>query len=108
MRKFLFKMTKHISQQNCLNKACRNYGKNDGVVLHDKKPSRLRCRSCNKTWSIHHQEFYFGLRANPVKIRRAVDMLKAGIPIRKIARLIDVSSGTVMRWKKKLNDLINN
>lgn len=97
-------MNDHLLQQGCPNKICSNYGKNNDVAVHDKKLNRLRCRSCGKTWSIHYQEFYFGLHTNPVKVRRALDMLKAEIPIRKIAKLVDVSSGTVMRWKKKLNN----
>ncbi len=105
MRNFLFKMNDYIIQQGCQNRGCNNYGKNDDIAVHDKKLNRLRCRSCGKTWSAHHQEFYFGLRTNPVKVRRALDMLKAGMPIRKIARLVNVSSGTVMRWKK--NYIIN-
>lgn len=96
-------MNEYISQQGCPNKVCNNFGKNADIVVHDKKLNRLRCRSCGKTWSAHYQEFYFGLRTNLVKVRRALDMLKAGIPIRKIARLIEVSSGTVMRWKKKFS-----
>jgi len=90
-------------QQGCPNRACKSYGKSSYVAVHDKKLNRLRCKVCGKTWSAHNREFHFGLRTNPVKVRRAVEMLKAEIPIRKIARLIDVSAGTVMRWKKKLN-----
>ena len=92
-----------ITQQGCPNTACAKYGENSDVVLHDKKLKRLRCKVCGKTWSAHCEEFYFGLRTNPAKVRRAVDMLKAEIPIRKIARLVDVSAGTVMRRKKKLD-----
>ncbi len=106
-------MNEYISQQGCPNEDCSQYGKNDDdiVAIHDKKQNRLRCRTCDKTWSTHRQEFYFGLRTSPVKVRRVLDMLKAKIPIRKIAQLVEISSGTVMRWKKKariFNFLNNN
>ncbi|MFH1286371.1 MAG: hypothetical protein ABII02_01310 [Candidatus Magasanikbacteria bacterium] len=104
MRKFLLSMNDLSIQQGCPNRACKSYGKNSDVTVHDKQLKRLRCRACGKTWSAHNWEFHFGLRTDTVKVRRAVDMLKAEIPIRKIARLIDVSAGTVMRWKKKLNE----
>ncbi|MDP2643205.1 MAG: helix-turn-helix domain-containing protein [Candidatus Peregrinibacteria bacterium] len=96
-------MTDLLTQQGCPSRNCKSYGNSNDVVLHDKKLNRLRCKVCGKTWSAHHLEFHFGLRTDTVKVRRAVDMLKAEIPIRKIARLVDVSAGTVMRWKKKLN-----
>ena len=92
-----------LTQQGCPNRACAGYGNNSDVAVHDKKLKRLRCRACGKTWSTDHREFHFGLRTDTVKVRRAIDMLKAEIPIRKIARLVDVSAGTVMRWKKKLD-----
>lgn len=107
MRNFLLTMNDSITQQSCPNRNCKSYGNDSDVAVHDRRLNRLRCNVCGKTWSAHHREFYFGLRTNPVKVRRAVDMLKAGIPIRKIARLTDVSAGTVMRWKKKLNKLTN-
>ncbi|MEK7126734.1 MAG: hypothetical protein AAB848_01375 [Patescibacteria group bacterium] len=98
-------MNEHLSQQACLNKNCSDYGKNDfaTIAVHDKKRNRLRCKTCGKTWSSHHKEFHFGLRTNSIKVSRAIDMLKAKLPVRKIARLIEVNAGTVMRWKKKLN-----
>ena len=43
-----------------------------------------------------------GLRAEPAKIQRAVDLLKVKIPIRTVARFVKVSPSTVLRWKKKL------
>ncbi|MBU0578096.1 hypothetical protein KJ742_07420 [Patescibacteria group bacterium] len=98
-------MNEYISQQSCRNKSCSNYGKNDkkSISVHDKKQDRLRCKLCGKTWSAHYKEFHYGLHTDLTKIRRAIDMIRAEIPIRKIARLIDVSAGTVMRWKKKLS-----
>lgn len=97
-------MNDFISSQICPNLACRHYGKSgDGVVaVHDKKKNRLRCKGCGKTWSAHVGQFYFGLHTNSAKVRRALEMLKAGLSIRKVARLTEVSAGTVMRWKKKL------
>lgn len=91
------------TQQGCPNRNCKSYGENSTVAVHDKKLKRLRCKACGKTWSAHRGEFHFGLRTDTVKVRRAVYMLKAEMPIRKIARLVDVSAGTVMRWKKKLD-----
>jgi transposase-like protein len=101
---FSFTMNEHITQQGCPNKSCCNYDRKGAeyVSIHDHKNNRYRCRVCGKTWNAHQNEFCYGLRTNPVKVRRAVDMLRAGIPVRKIARLVDVSAGTVMRWKKKL------
>lgn len=96
-------MNEYITQQGCPNKFCSNYGKHDDetVVIHDKKLNRLRCKLCGKTWSAHNKEFHYGLRTELLKIRRAIEMLKAKIPIRMIARLVKVSPSTVMRWKKR-------
>ncbi len=97
-------MNNPLIQQSCPNQTCSNYGQSNDIAVHDHRRNRLRCRICGKTWSAHQKEFSFRLKTNPVKIRRALDMLNAGLSIRKIARLVDVSAGTVMRWKKKLKN----
>lgn len=97
-------MNEYISQQSCPKKSCSNHAKagKEYVAVHDPKQNRFRCRECGKTWSAHYKEFYYGLRTQAVKVSRAIDMLKARIPIRTIARFVKVSPSTVMRWKKKL------
>ena len=97
-------MNKCVSTQICPNPFCSDYGKsgNEAVVVHDRKKNRLRCRTCGKTWSAHYKEFHHGLRTQQFKIRRAIDLLNAKIPIRKVARFVKVSPSTVLRWKKKL------
>lgn len=99
-------MNEYATQQVCPNKSCDSYGKNDNAIIsvHDRKQNRLRCRTCGKTWSAHYKEFHYGLRSEPAKVRRAIDLLKAKIPIRKIARFVKVSPNTVMRWKKKISN----
>lgn len=102
-------MNEHISNQTCPNKFCQNFGvfNEETITIHDKKQNRLRCRTCDKTWSAHHKEFRYGLRSKATQIQRAVEMIKAQIPIRKIADFVKVSPGTVMRWKKKLKNIPN-
>ena len=101
---YFFTMNEYVSQQSCSQKFCRNYGKNNGdsVAVHDKKHNRFRCRVCGKTWSAHSQEFHYGLRTELIKVRRVLDLLKVGIPIRTVAKFVKVGSSTVMRWKKKM------
>ncbi len=72
------------------------------ISIHDKKRNRLRCRACGKTWSAHYKKFHYGLRSEPIKIRRVIDLLKVNIPIRTIARFVKISPTTVTRWKKRL------
>ena len=98
-------MNEYISQQGCPNQFCSNYGKNDDAIIaiHDRKKNRLRCKTCGKTWSVHQKEFHYGLRSEHAKVRRAIDLLKAKIPIRTVARFVKVSPSTILRWKKKLS-----
>lgn len=97
-------MNEYISNsQKCPNNLCRHYEKTEqeNVVIHDKKRNRYRCKSCGKTWVGHCKEVYFGLRTSPLKIQRALEMLKAGLTIRQVAELTKVSPSTIMRWKKR-------
>lgn len=96
-------MNEYIAQHGCSNESCSNCAKNndENIAVHDKKRNRFRCRTCGQTWSGHRGDFHYGLRIELIKIRRALDMLKAGIPIRTVARFVKVSPNTVMRWKKK-------
>ncbi len=80
----------------------------NNTVQHHKQNNRLKCKNCGKTWSSHHQEIHFGMRTNPIKIQRIVHMLNAQLPIRTIARITDVSAGTVMRCKKRLTKFTRN
>ena len=97
-------MNEYISQQSCPNIACSNHAKagEQYVAIHDQKETRFRGRECGKTRGAHYKEFYYGLHTEQIKIRRAIELLKARIPIRTIARFVKVSPSTVMRWKKKL------
>ncbi|MBI2641861.1 IS1 family transposase [Candidatus Roizmanbacteria bacterium] len=99
-------MSEYVPQQSCPSKSCGNYAKigEEYVAVHDLKQKRFRCRECCKTWSAHYKEFHHGLRTEPFKIRRAVDLLNAKIPIRTVARFVKVSPSTVLRWKKKLSN----
>ena len=97
-------MNEHIlPNQKCPNDLCQYYQKTEqgNVVIHDKKRNRYRCNKCGKTWVGHHEEPYFGLRTSPIKVQRALEMIKAGLTIRCVAELVKVSPSTVMRWKKK-------
>jgi transposase-like protein len=96
-------MNQEISDQSCINPNCKVYGLSvfDLLTLHDKKRGRLRCKVCGKTWSFRRDKLFYRLHSDDVQVRRAIKMLEAGLPIRKIARLVDVNAGTVMRWKKK-------
>ena len=98
-------MNNPLIPPGCPNTSCSCYGRLNPsmTAVHDARRGRFRCRECGRTWSAHRNEFHYGLRTNPIKVRRAMDMLQAGLSIRQIARLVDVNAGTVMRWKKKLN-----
>jgi transposase-like protein len=97
-------MNTHTYKQSCPNPDCDYYKKSNqkNILIHDKKLRRLRCNCCGKTWSAHHNEIYYRLHSDPTKIDRALIMISLGTSVRRVARLIDVSSGTVMRWKKFL------
>jgi|CXWL01.1.fsa_nt_gi transposase-like protein len=89
--------------QRCPNRRCETYLQSiqDNIAIHDRQQNRFRCRTCGKTWVGHAKEPHFGLRKDPVKIKRAFDFLDAGLPIRKIAEFMKVSPSTVLRWKKR-------
>gem|GEM_PF-5557224 len=77
------------------------YCQKQDIAVHDRQTSRLRCRDCKKTWVTHRQALHYGLRTPEIKIRRALQLLCAGLSIRKIAELVQVSPSSVLRWKKK-------
>ena len=97
-------MNEYNPKLGCPNQNCKSYlNAGEGfVAIHDKKRNRLRCRECGKTWSANREASHFGLRTELIKVRRSIEMLRAKIPIRTIARLTKVSPSTVLRWKKKL------
>ena len=101
-------MNEYITQQDCPNLSCANYGKHDdeNIAVHDKKLNRLRCRLCGKTWSAHYKEFNYGLRSEQSSVRRAIELLRAGIPTRKIAGFVKVSPSTIQRWKTRLKNIL--
>ena len=101
-------MSEYISQQSCPSKSCSNYAKigEEYVAIHDLKQKRFRCRECGKTWSANYKEFYYGLRSKQSKLRRAIELLKAGIPIRKIAGFVMVSPSTIQRWKSRFKNIL--
>lgn len=89
--------------QSCPNNKCLVYQKTGNyITIHDKTKNRFRCKLCGKTWVGNFGTFFYGLRASKIKVDRAIQMLRAGISIRYIARLTKVSPSSVMRWKKKL------
>lgn len=101
-------MNDYLLQQDCPNISCRTHNEQNfkNIAIHDKQKGRLRCNSCQKTWSVHYGKFFYGLHTPLIKVRRGIEMLKARMPIRKIAPLLHVSPGTVMRWKKKFHHLL--
>jgi transposase len=42
------------------------------------------------------------MRNNKLKIKRAIELLKNGISIRKTAQYLELSPSTIQRWKKQL------
>lgn len=97
-----------IRNQFCPNPVCRFYKKvmAENVITHSQTAGRMRCKSCGRTWVAHRNEVRFGLRSDPKKIQAAIEMFKAEISIRKIAREIKVSTSTIQRWKRKFKNPI--
>ena len=95
-----------IRNQYCPNPSCGLYKSTltGNVIVHSQNSKRMRCKSCQKTWAAYRDEIRYGLRSNPQKIGIALEMLKAGISIRKIASNISISPSTVISWKKSLKN----
>lgn len=95
-----------IRNQSCPNAACRFYKKvmAENVITHSQSAGRMRCKSCGRTWVSHLNEVRYGLRSDPEKIQAAIEMIKAEMSIRKIAREIQVSTSTVQRWKARMKN----
>lgn len=89
--------SEELENQRCPNQNCVG-----DVAIHDFKNNRFRCRLCKKTWVGRRWDYSFGLKTNLVVVNRALEMLKAGISIRRVAKFSNVSPSTIMRWKKKL------
>lgn len=89
-------INENLENQHCPNQNCIG-----DVAIHDFKKNRFRCRLCKKTWVGRRGDCSYGLKTNPAKVKRAFEMLKAGISIRCVAKFSHVSPSTVMRWKKK-------
>lgn len=105
-------MTEHtisIRDQICLNKRCLFYQKRLGgnVIVHGQKYSRFKCKGCKKTWVSTRHHFHYGIRKDLKKFELALELLRNGLSIRKIAQKVGVNPGTVQRWKKK-QSIINN
>ncbi len=98
----------NCAYQYCPNPECRYYqvlGLGN-VGYHDRKNKRFRCNNCSKTWVGHRGEFHYGMKTQNQKVKRALQMIQAGISIRKVASYTGVSPSTVMRWKKSLNNTL--
>ena len=98
-------MEKYISirDQYCSNQACSFYkqiGKQN-IAIHGKKPERLRCTSCRKTWVLHKNGPDYYLKSDPEKIKKALELLSLGLTIRMIAKRCKASTSTIQRWKAK-------
>jgi len=92
-----------IRDQSCPNEACGFYQlKNQGnIVIHGKRPPRIKCTKCGKTWVAYRNEFHYGLRSDNRRIFAALKLLEQGMSVRKIASHVHVSPTTVQRWKSK-------
>ena len=80
------------------------YCKNDKVVKFGKNPKgkqRFKCKSCNKTFQIN----YFNNGAKIETKIAIVQMYDEGYGIRKIARILDISTNTVNKILKNQKSL---
>lgn len=94
-----------IRNQKCQNSLCTKYRSyNTGnIIVHSQKEKRLKCTACMKTWVIRKYTYLYRLKTDEEKIENAIQMFDEGQSIREIARNIQASPSTIMRWKKRLN-----
>jgi transposase-like protein len=92
-----------IRNQNCPNRFCNFYQKNDGqnVLVHGKKQERLRCKGCKKTWVTRKNKLNYRLQSDEEKIKKVVELLNTGLSVRQIAHRSNLSPATIQRWKTK-------
>jgi len=92
-----------LREQSCPNADCEMYEILDGknVSVHGKKYERLQCKGCKSTWVSHKDAFNYRMRKDLETIQAALDFLDNGLSIRRTAKRVKVSPGTVQRWKNK-------
>lgn len=90
-----------IRGQACNNLECKFYNQAEkgNIKIHSRRENRLQCKLCLKTWVMHRDEPYFGLKTEFAKIFVAKNLLDKGESTRRIAREIGVSTSTIQRWK---------
>jgi len=72
------------------------YGKN--------KTWMLRCKKCNTRFSERTGTFFHGLRSKEGKILRTLKLLAEGNGIRATARIMEISTNTVMDWLRRASE----
>ena len=93
-----------IRGQSCNNLECKFYGQIEkgNIKIHSRQENRLQCKCCLKTWVMHINEPYFGLKTEFAKVSIAKNLLDKGESTRRIAREVGVSTSTIQRWKMVL------
>lgn len=92
-----------IRNQSCPNKNCFFYEMEEegNIKIHSQKKQRLACKNCGKTWVMHKQKIHYRLRSKPAVIQRAMSMLEQEIPIRRVAKSLNLDPSTIQRWKNR-------
>jgi len=70
--------------------------------MHGKLPPRFLCKTCGRTWVAHRHAIFYGLHSSAEEIANALNLLKNGTSVRKTARALQLSPGTIQRWKFRL------
>lgn len=93
-----------IRRQYCPNPSCPVYQKQaqGNIVIHSQKHKRLKCSRCKTSWGIRRGTLMYGLHSDPKKVELALERIKQGISLRKIAQILNISPSTVHRWKKRM------
>ena len=91
--------------QTCPNNHCHLYQKEcaNNVIIHSTQTRRFQCQSCKKTWSNRTNTPYYRLRGDDEQFATFEKLYEQGTSIREIAHIIDTSTSTIQRWKKRFS-----
>ncbi|MBU3948065.1 MAG: helix-turn-helix domain-containing protein [Proteobacteria bacterium] len=93
----------------CTNTECAFYGKmNKGNIVSNgtyrtKEGSpgrRFLCKKCGKSFCKRTETIFYDLRSPEEKVFNAIKLLAKGLPVQRVAKLLEVKSDTIRHWLK--------
>lgn len=105
----LTKLKQNFSKEN--NFECPNCKEKKNIVKNGRRNNgnqRYFCNSCNKSFSFSMSPEILKTRIDLDVWVKFIDCMQKNMSIRKTASQCGIHRNTVLKWKKKITELINN